>query len=59
MAQAQSDLEMAIGNTSVALFLSNAPSRPKPSFVENDPGIGIWRHMAGRLDWLRAELAKL
>jgi hypothetical protein len=58
MANAQNDLSLAMGDVDVALFISNPPTRSKPSYIENEPELGIWQHMAGRLDWLRSELAK-
>jgi len=56
--KAQNDVALVAGEIDVALLMSNPPTRARPRFIENEPEIGIWIHTAGRLDWLRSEIAQ-
>ena len=57
MAHAQDDLATSTGEVDIALFISHPHTRPKPKYIENEPELGVWLSMAGRLDWLREQLA--
>ena len=39
-------------------FATKAPSRSKPAFIKNPAESSIWLQTAGRLDWLRDQLAE-
>lgn len=47
-----------IGEPTEARFVASPPRRPKPPYIENEREVGIWLHMAGRLDWLLAEIGR-
>jgi hypothetical protein len=58
MAKTHYAIVNAAGKSNADLFSTSPPTRSKPSYIENQPELGIWQHTAGRLDWLRDEIAK-
>jgi hypothetical protein len=56
IAETRYDIAFAVNETSAVRFTANPFTRPKPPYVENE--LGVWRRMAGCLDWLILELSK-
>jgi hypothetical protein len=57
MAEAQRQMGLTTGSdVDVALFATHPTERTKPRYIENEPEMGVWMQLAGRVDWLRAEL---
>jgi hypothetical protein len=56
MAKTRYDIAFGVNETSAVRFTTHPFTRPKPSYVENE--LGVWRRMAGCLDWLILELSK-
>lgn len=57
MAEAQRQMLLTTGgDVDVALFSTHPTERTKPKYMENEPEMGVWMQLAGRVDWLRAEL---
>lgn len=53
------EVEGVAGKTGRTLFVSHTVTRQIPSYISDDIGSQIWTQTASRLDWLRAELAKM
>lgn len=49
-------IEGATDVGTATLFATARPTREKPSYVEQEYELGVWRGTAGRLDWLEQEL---
>ena len=58
MARSQDEISKRVGKPTAALFAANPVTRPEQGYIENEPELGIWRKMAGRLDWLKAQIEK-
>lgn len=56
MAKAEDEIAKRVRKPTAVLFAANRATRPKPGYVENEPELGIWQKMAGRLDWLKAQI---
>jgi hypothetical protein len=56
IAQTRYDIAFGVNETSAVRFTTHPYTRLKPSYVENE--LGVWRSMAGCLDWLISELSK-